>query len=65
MGREWLEKLEALPEQNWYSLLQQGVIRYALAAYGDGSVDESEESVGAVAGRLRKPVGTAESGYAV
>ena len=44
MGREWLEKLEALPEQNWYSLLQQGVIRYALAAYGEGSVDEAKQA---------------------
>ena len=44
MGREWLEKLEALPEQNWYSLLQQGVIRYALAAYGEGSVDGARKA---------------------
>lgn len=44
MGREWLEKLEALPEQNWYSLLQQGVIRYAMAAYGDGSVDGARKA---------------------
>ena len=44
MGRAWLEKLEALPKQNWYSLLHLGVIRYALAAYGEGSVDEAKQA---------------------
>ena len=39
-----VEKLEALPKQNWYSLLQQGVIRYAMAAYGDGSVDGARKA---------------------
>ena len=44
MGRAWLEKLEALPKQNWYSLLHLGVIRYALAAYGEGSVDGARKA---------------------
>ena len=44
MGREWLKKLEALPRQSWYSLLHLGVIRYALSAYGEGSVDGAREA---------------------
>jgi hypothetical protein len=43
-GREWLEKLEALPEQNWYSLLHIGVIRYAMYTYGEGSIETAQEA---------------------
>ena len=28
-GEAWAQRLAALPEQNWYSLLQLGVVRYA------------------------------------
>jgi len=28
-GRYWLEKLEALPQQSWYSFLHIGIIKYA------------------------------------
>ena len=39
-----LAKLEALPEQNWYSMLHIGAIRYHEAAYGRGSLAEAEEA---------------------
>ena len=29
VGKRWLERLEALPKQSWYSLLHIGVIKYA------------------------------------
>ena len=49
IGEFWLERLEGLPEQNWYSLLQLGVIRYALFAYGkadspDGALEAWQKS---------------------
>lgn len=39
-GKYWLEKLTSLKEQSWYSMLHIGVIRYALFAYGEGSLDD-------------------------
>ena len=39
VGKAWLEKLEALPEQSWYSLLHIGVIRYA-----DGDLDGAKKA---------------------
>ena len=43
-GKFWLDRLEALPEQTWYSKLHIGVIRYALYAYGEGSVDAARDA---------------------
>lgn len=43
-GKEWLDRLEGLSQQNWYSLLHIGVIRYALYAYGDGSLKAVQEA---------------------
>lgn len=42
--RAWLERLEAMEEQNWYSLLHIGVIRYALYTYGEGSIEAAQEA---------------------
>lgn len=39
-GRFWLERLEALPNKTWFSQLHIGVIRYALYANGECSLDE-------------------------
>lgn len=42
-GEFWLKKLEGLPEQNWYSLLHTGVVRYA-AGDTEGAKRAWEES---------------------
>lgn len=39
-----LAKLEELAEQNWYSMLHIGVIRYYEAAYGRGSLADAEDA---------------------
>jgi tetratricopeptide (TPR) repeat protein len=39
VGKEWLSKLESLPEQSWYSLLHIGVIKYA-----DGDLDGAKKA---------------------
>lgn len=39
VGKWWLEKLENLPKQSWYSLLHIGVIKYA-----DGDVDGAKQA---------------------
>lgn len=39
-----LRKLEDLPEQNWYSMLHIGIIRYYEAAYGRGTLAAAEEA---------------------
>ena len=38
----WLDKLKALPEQNWFSQLHIGVITCALAAYGKADVADAK-----------------------
>ena len=43
-GRFWLEKLESLPTQTWFSKLHIGVLRYELYAYGEGSLDGAKEA---------------------
>jgi len=40
----WLRKLEALPDQSWYSLLHTGVIKYAIGDV-DGAQKAWEESL--------------------
>lgn len=38
-GKYWLEKLEALPKQSWYSMLHIGVVKYA-----DGDVEGAKKA---------------------
>lgn len=39
VGKYWLEKLEALPKQSWYSMLHIGVVKYA-----DGDVEGAKKA---------------------
>ena len=44
VGKYWLEKLEALPQQSWYSLLHIGVVKYAESDV-EGATKAWEKSV--------------------
>lgn len=43
-GHLWLDRMEALPDQSWYSQLHIGVIRYARAVNSDGDVSGAKEA---------------------
>ncbi len=43
-GKVWIEKLENLKEQNWFSLLQLGTLLYAEYAYGRESLAKVKEA---------------------
>ena len=61
----WLDKLKALPEQNWFSQLHIGVITCALAAYGKADVRRRQGSLRGIAAPYAERVGYVQSGNAL